>query len=128
MYFIYVSTDSAAVEMLEEVLHRVDRHRSLLSVDSGYDLIEFLQNVKEGQSYPDVIILSTSYSRLNGCELLELLKTDDIYRLIPVIMLFHEQNKKDQDYCDQMGTETIPAPKLQTEWMHVAERMCAVCT
>ncbi|MFL5738756.1 MAG: hypothetical protein ACJ75B_00955 [Flavisolibacter sp.] len=127
MYFIYVSTDTTAVESLEKVLRRLDQHKSLLSVDSGYDLIEFLQNVKEGESYPDLIILSTNDSRLNGCELLELLKTDDIYRMIPVVMLFHEQNKKNQEFCDQMGTEYIPAPGLQTEWMYAAERMCAAC-
>src|ERR1700694_592857 len=101
MYFIYVSNDADTIELLEEVLHRVDKDKFLLAVGNGYDLIHFLQNVKRGEAYPDVITLATNLSRLNGKELLELLKTDDIYRLIPVVVLLAETNKADEAYCQQ---------------------------
>jgi CheY-like chemotaxis protein len=126
MYFIYVSTDLKAIEVLEQVLFNVDKNKRLLTVANGYDLIHFLQNVKRGESYPDLIILSSGKSRLNGKELLELLKTDDIYRLIPVIMLLPERDQ-DAPFYLRMGTDTIIAPNLQNEWTDVAVKMCAAC-
>jgi CheY-like chemotaxis protein len=127
MYLIYVSNDVEAVEMLEEVLHRVDKKKLLIAVSNGYDLIQFLQNVKEGESYPDLIILSTHHSRLNGRELLELLKTDDIYRMIPVIMFVAREHELGEVWCERLGTETILSPTIPKEWVTAARKICAAC-
>jgi CheY-like chemotaxis protein len=127
MYLIYVSNDVEAVEMLEEVLQRVDKKKLLIAVANGYDLIQFLQNVKEGESYPDLIILSTQRSRLNGRELLELLKTDDIYRLIPVIMFVAREHEAGEEWCERLGTETIVSPSIPKEWVTAARKICAAC-
>jgi len=127
MYLIYVSTDAAAVEMLEEVLHRVDKKKLLMAVSNGYDLIQFLQNVKQGESYPELIILSTHRSRLNGRELLELLKTDDIYRMIPVIMFVIGEEELEEKWCERLGTETIVSPTIPNEWVTAAHKICAAC-
>ena len=127
MYFIYVSNDNDAIKLLEEVLQLVDRTKLLIAVPDGYNLIQFLQNVKRGESYPDLIILSTQLSRMSGKEVLELLKVDDIYRLIPVIMLLREGNEDEQLFCRQLGTETIAEPSLKKEWIEAAKQMCAAC-
>ena len=127
MYLIYVSNDVEAVEMLEEVLQRVDKKKLLIAVANGYDLIQFLQNVKEGESYPDLIILSTQRSRLNGRELLELLKTDDIYRMIPVIMFVAREHEMGDAWCERLGTETILSPSIPKEWVTAARKICAAC-
>jgi len=127
MYFIYVSSDNDAIELLEEVLQLVDKTKLLIAVPDGYDLVQFLQNVKRGESYPDLIILSTHLSRMSGKEVLELLKIDDIYRLIPVIMLLHEKDEDEELFCKQLGTDTIIRPSLKKEWITVAKQMCAAC-
>jgi CheY-like chemotaxis protein len=127
MYFIYVSNDNDAIELLEEVLQLVDRTKLLLAVPDGYELIQFLQNVKRGESYPDLIILSTHMPRMSGKEVLELLKIDDIYRLIPVVMLQHEINEEEEVFCKQLGTDTIIKPALKKEWIKAARQMCANC-
>ena len=129
MYFIYVSNDVQATDAFENVLHKIDRKKVLITVPNGYELIQFLQNVKKGESYPDLIILTPDHLRISGKELLELLKVDDIYCLIPVVMLFHERiNTQDEAFCRQLGTEFMLAPKAQPEWMSAVKKMCAVCS
>jgi len=127
MYLIYVSNDVDRTGQLEAVLHRVDHKKRLLTLSNGYDLIEYLQNVKTGAAYPELIILSGEKSRLNGCELLELLKTDDIYRLIPVIVFLTEEESRHTDFCRQLGAETISTPQLPRDWVHAAKKICAAC-
>jgi len=127
MYFIYVSNDIDAVELLEQVLHRVDQSKILLAVPNGYDLIQFLQNVKRGEAYPDLIILTTHFARLGGKELLELLKTDDIYRMIPVLMFLSNDNKEDAAFCKRLGTDYLVTPTVKKDWIKAAKRMCTSC-
>lgn len=127
MYFIFVSNDVEAVTLFENVLSKIDPKRILIAVPNGYDLIQFLQNVKKGESFPDLIILTPAFLRIGGIELLELLKTDDLYRLIPVFMLLPEMNVDQEHYCAQLGTEYLMAPKDQQEWMNAVDKMCASC-
>lgn len=127
MYFIYVSNDAQATDVFESVLNKVDRKRILITVPNGYELIQFLQNVKRGESYPDLIILTTNHLRISSRELLELLKIDDIYCLIPVIMLLNEITEDDETFCKRLGTEFIIEPKLKREWTTAVKKMCSVC-
>ena len=127
MYFIFVSNDIDAVRTFEDVLHLVDSKRILITVPNGYDLINYLQNVKRGESYPDVIILTPKYLRISGTDLLELLKTDDFYRLIPVLMLMPDDNPQHEEVCSRLGSEYMPAPRSKEEWLYALDRMCAAC-
>src|SRR6478672_7654834 len=117
MYFIYVSSDAQSIESLKNSLQLVDQEKVLVGVSNGYDLIRHLQNIKEGEPYPDLIILTTRKSRLNGKELLELLKSDDIYRLIPVIVFLMDEGPNDEVICQNLGADIILSPSAQKEWV-----------
>ena len=128
MYFIFVSNDTEAVRFFEDVLHKADAKKILITLANGYELIEFLQNVKEGESYPDLIVLTPKFLRLSGTDLLELLKTDDLYRLIPVVMLLPENNNDQEALCERLRTECILAPKNKNEWVGAVDKICAACS
>jgi CheY-like chemotaxis protein len=124
---MYVSSDRDAVNLLQEELAVVNQLDILRTVENGFDLIRFLEDVKTGDSYPDLIILSKKMARLSGHEILELLKTDDIYRLIPVIMLVPEDNEEDNTLCNRMGAEMMTTPTQRNEWASAAKKFCAAC-
>jgi CheY-like chemotaxis protein len=127
MYFLYVTKDAAAIDQLEEVLHLVDKRKVLLAVPGGYELIHFLQNIGEGDAYPELIILTLQMPRLSGRDTLELLKTDDIYRLIPVIVFTSEQAIDDENFCSHLGAEIMSKPMKQKDWVDTAKKLCAAC-
>jgi len=128
MYFIFVNNVVEDVQVFENILHEIDSKKILITVSNGYDLIQFLQNVKRDESYPDLIVLTPKFLRLNGMDLLELLKTDDIYCLIPVVMLLPENNFAHETVCNRLGAEFMLAPKDQGEWMSTLKKMCTVCS
>jgi CheY-like chemotaxis protein len=127
MYFIFVSNDIEAFQVFENTLNKVDAKFFLISLPNGYELIQFLQNVKRGESYPDLIILTPKFLRVSGLDLLELLKTDDLYRVIPVVMMLPENNVDQESTCNRLGTEYMLHPKDQSEWMSAVTRMCTAC-
>jgi CheY-like chemotaxis protein len=128
MYFVFVTNDIEAARSFESVLHQSEIKRKLITVANGFELIQFLQNVKKGQAYPDIIVLTPKFLRIGGMDLLELLKTDDLYRLIPVFMLLPENNDIQEAKCNRLGTEFIIAPNNQSEWLNAVDKMCAACS
>lgn len=128
MYFVFVTNDSEAVGIFKHVLREADTKKNLVTVPNGYDLVQLLQNVKAGASYPELIILTPQFLRINGMDLLELLKTDDFYRLIPVVMLLPENNDDHIAVCIRLNAEFMPFPKDENEWVSAVDRMCAACS
>ena len=128
MYFVFVTNDLEAVGVFEQVLRESGAKKNLVIVPNGYDLIQLLQNVKIAEPYPDLIVLTPKFLRISGMDLLELLKTDDFYRLIPVVMLLPESSDDHQAVCIRLNAEYMPFPKDQNEWMHAVDRMCAACS
>jgi len=128
MYFIFVNNVVEDVQVFENILHKIDSNKKLITVSNGYDLIQFLQNVKRDESFPDLIVLTPKFLRLNGMDLLELLKTDDLYCLIPVVMLLPENNFDQETVCNRLGAEFMLAPKDQGEWMSTVKKMCTACS
>ena len=127
MYFIYVSSDIVSIDCLEEILFGLEHKKFLLSVNDGFDLIQFLEGVKAGEAYPDLIIFPMEMARLNGRELLELLKSDDMYCLIPVIMFLSEKEMEEEMHFRKLGAETIPTPLIHFDWINAAQKMCTMC-
>lgn len=128
MYFIFVNDITEEVRLFEDILHEIDSTTILITVANGYDLVQFLQNVKANESYPELIVLTPKFLRLNGMDLLELLKTDDIYCLIPVVMLLPENNPDQETICNRLGAEFMLAPKNRSEWMSTVKKMYSVCS
>ena len=123
MYFVFVNNDNEATRLFENALQEVDSKSVLSTIPSGYELIQLLQNVKGGESFPDLIILTPKFLRISGAELLELLKTDDLYRLIPVIMLLPEKNQDHEAVCHRLGTEFMDIPTDKLQWKNAIDKM-----
>ena len=127
MYILYAGSNTEKGYFLENILYSIDKSKTLLIVKNGYQLLSFLQRVKKGEAYPELIILEVDMPRLNGQETLELLKTDDIYRLIPVVVLCSNEEAEIQSYCYKMGADCMPQPYSNATWMSTVQQLCDRC-
>jgi CheY-like chemotaxis protein len=127
MYLLYAGPSNNKALFFESVLFGIDKSKTLLAVSNGYDLLCFLQQVKKGESYPSLIILEIDMPRLDGVETLELLKTDDIYCLIPVYILYTASSTKDISLCTKLGADCMPQPTTGGSWKTMVQHFCDSC-
>lgn len=72
-------------------------------VDSANDGLAGLEKARQGNpKNPDLIILDVMLPKINGYKIARLLKFDDKFRHIPIIMLTARAEEKDE----QIGMET----------------------
>lgn len=110
--------------MKEMILSR-PQFNPLVCVDNGFALLEHLQQIPPQQSYPSLIILDVRLPKLNGIETLELLRTDDLYRLIPVVMFSSKLSKEEKERCQALGAEVLLKPLTYNGWMEVFDHFSA---
>jgi CheY-like chemotaxis protein len=122
-YLLYAEDDPDDVLFLRDVLRLSDREHSLFTVANGFELIQFLQGIQQGETYPSLIILDIRMPRLDGIEVLQLLKTDDLYRMIPVIVFSNHANESQKEACYRLDTEILSKPLYYTGWDNVIQKM-----
>ncbi|HEV9037624.1 MAG TPA: response regulator [Puia sp.] len=61
----------------------------------GLEAIRFLKEPSEGEETPDLILLDINLPKMNGTEVLEVIKNDPQLKRIPVIMLTTSAAEKD---------------------------------
>jgi CheY-like chemotaxis protein len=71
-------------------------------LDNGADLLIRLTHCLDGR-LPDLILMATNNPILNGYETLQLLKKDNNFRYIPVLMLVNSSQEKAERRCFELG-------------------------
>ncbi|GGZ65261.1 response regulator [Streptomyces subrutilus] len=82
---LLVEDDAADVLLIEEALHEHGLPRTITQVDDGLAALAHLQDPAAPR--PDLIVLDLNMPRMNGRELLAVLKADEDLALIPVVVL-----------------------------------------
>jgi CheY-like chemotaxis protein len=122
-YFLYVEDDEEDVLLLKEMMQLTGCIRPFIAVNNGFEAIQFLQNIEKGAAYPYVILLDIDMPRLNGSETLSLLKSDDMYCLIPVIMFTVATHPKTVAYYQSRGTDVLPKPVEFNSWKKTIQKI-----
>jgi len=124
MYLMYAGPNEAKASFFESILFGVDPSKTLVATTNGYELLCCLQQVEKGETYPALIILEMNMPKLGGMETLELLKSDDIYRLIPVCILYTTATAIDLAFCARLGADCLPQPTTYTTWQALVYQLC----
>jgi len=128
MYLMYAGPNEAKAFFVESVLFGLDPSKTLVAVTNGYELLCYLQEVKKGEAYPALIVLEMNMPKLDGMDTLELLKADDIYRLIPVCILYTTATQNDLSFCTNLGADCLQQPTTSTSWQALVYQLCGRCS
>ncbi|HYH16333.1 MAG TPA: response regulator [Flavisolibacter sp.] len=82
---LFVDDDPDDRELIQEGLSALGAE-AFLVLDSGQSLFDFLKNLK-AVDLPEAIVLDLNMPQMGGFEILQHLKTNDLYQRIPVYIL-----------------------------------------
>ena len=93
-----VEDNKADFLLLEKALKKIkDLDLNIINVKNGKEAVEFVE--KKGQFSealtPDLIILDLYIPKISGLEVLKRLKTDEKYKMIPIVIYTSSISKED---------------------------------
>jgi CheY-like chemotaxis protein len=91
-----------AIEVLKfgRAIAKLEDNCTFIDANNGEEAIKIL-NKKD--YLPDIILLDLQMPKINGLEFLDYLKTDSIFKYLPVIILTTSNNQKDILSCYEKG-------------------------
>jgi CheY-like chemotaxis protein len=89
---LVVEDDPGDRVLIEEAFTADGRPRTIVQAADGLAALEHLRSVER---HPDLIVLDLNMPRMDGTELLGILKTDERLRAIPVVVLTTSSSPED---------------------------------
>jgi CheY-like chemotaxis protein len=100
---LLVEDNQGDVRLVREALQESGIDFQVRVAGNGHEALHLLgyEQETDPDCLPDVILLDLNLPRLNGRELLSILKENNLYRRIPVVIFSSSQNEEDIKLCYQ---------------------------
>lgn len=97
---LLIEDDSIEVMKFNRVLTNLNKQHEIIEANNGEEALELLH---DQDNKPDIIVLDLNMPKLNGIEFLSILKSDEVLKYIPAIILTTSNNHKDMLECYKIG-------------------------
>lgn len=102
--YILIAEDDEDDRFLLETAFRENQQGVQLSfVRDGLEIMNYLDRIDRRRPLPDLILLDVNMPLMGGTETLRLLKEDDRYKKIPVIIHSTSDSELDKHRCMNLG-------------------------
>lgn len=99
---LLIEDDIEDVELFEDVLKTYGSAYTLKVIKDGG---EFSDYIKNSDISPDLIVMDFNLPKMHGREILKLIKTNELYKNTPVVILTTSSAPEDRNYAMAMGAE-----------------------
>jgi len=120
---LLIEDDVIEVMKLNRTVSSLGLNHKVIEANNGEDALKLLENK---DALPDIILLDLNMPKINGIEFLQILKTDDVLRYIPTIILTTSNNKKDLLECYNLSIAGyVLKPLKYEEYVSKIEKLLA---
>jgi two-component system response regulator len=124
---LYVDDDNDDRELLCEAMHHVAPDLKVIFAINGLQALEVLQQHKEANSLPGLIVLDLNMPYLNGKQTFECIKADPQLKSIPLVIFSSGENPSDKSLFSREGITWFTKPVEFSAMEGIASYMANLC-
>ena len=110
------------------MVNEIDPSISVVLVNNGLELLQYLNNVVPKSKLPCCIVLDINMPIWDGIRTLKALKVEDKYKAIPVIMFTTSRSLRDNELSLMLGAQGfITKPVNHKDFNQLYHKFAEVC-
>lgn len=114
-------------EIFIRVLGKKDDVKLLDTFENGKEVMEYLNGVTVAEQLPHLIILDHNMPKMNGTETLGLLKSDERYADINVVIYSTYSDNKMRETCQRLGAAMVLSkPSSMKEYEAIIDKFLGI--
>lgn len=114
--------------IMEDTFREIQLSELVHFVENGENILAYLSTVINDADLPALIVLDLNMPRMNGTQTLKLLKADDRYKHIPVIIFSTSINTIEMNECIKTGASSyVVKPVTYKECLDTARSFYNFC-
>ncbi len=124
-YVMYVDDDQDDRELLEETFENFNDYK-LKTFPNGFELLDELNN-KDSRNKPCLIVLDINMPKMSGIEVLNILKTNESLKKIPVVMFTTGAMPYNREKIKEFDTEVVGKPVNVSGYYEISKSLLNYC-
>jgi CheY-like chemotaxis protein len=124
---LWADDDPDDLQMMREILLKTEKKFDIIEVNNGKEALDYLGRAKDEGALPCLIILDINMPVLDGKETLSIIKRNDAYQSIPVVVFTTSESELDKIYCERMGTAMITKPPSFSSLESTVGKLLSYC-
>lgn len=127
-YFLYADDDYDDRQNLTDMVASIDQDLKIICVENGIEVINYLSSLEERDVLPCFILLDINMPVMDGFKTLELLKSKNFLKSVPVILFTTSSHSRDKELGRRLGAEEfISKPFSQQGIEDITRRFANFC-
>ncbi len=112
MNILFIEDDKIETMKLMRTVSKMGTKHNIIEAKNGEEALKVLNS---GNELPDLILLDLHMPKMSGIEFLRALKSDDIMKYLPTIILTTSENRADLLECYKIGISGYVLKPLKYE-------------
>ena len=125
---LFVDDDLEDQAIMADAMQTVNNSMPLYFAGSGIEAMEKLESMHREDHLPCLVVADLNMPKMSGGEMLALLKKDERFRQIPVVIYSTSVNKTEKEVCLQLGAHSyLTKPLSYQESLEVVNVFLDLC-
>lgn len=125
---LYADDDQDDLLFLRDALHSIDPSIQIVEATDGLQALDYLNGLKEEhKALPCLNILDLNMPKMDGKELLKLIREDEVLMQIPTVIFTTFSAASNDPFFTENGSDCITKPKDIHEYVDIAYKLLSYC-
>ena len=124
---LWADDDADDLHMMREILEHLDDQHQIVEALNGRQALDYLELINHPAELPCLIVLDINMPVLNGRDTLAILKNNEAYNAIPVVVFTTSSSELDHAFCKKMGAEVFTKPPSYESLKNTVQRLLSFC-
>ena len=121
--FLLVDDDPDDIMLLKDAILSINNKIRFAEATDGREALKFLKAAKQKDQLPNLVVLDINMPILNGREVIAMIKEQQEFEQVPVVVFSTSSYPGDVTYCNEHGVELITKPFGMKLLIEIAERL-----
>jgi len=122
---LFIEDDDAHAKLMKIAFEKNCAGCEIVHVKDGKEALTWLENAKENlRELPRLILLDLNIPRVNGIEVLKVIKNDEVLKILPVVILTTSNSNTDIRNCYKENANSyLVKPIISNEYAVLMEKI-----
>ena len=124
---LWADDDQDDLMLMREVIQSITSDCTLIEMENGRKVMEYLQVAKRTNDFPCLIVLDMNMPIMSGRDTLAAIKADAVLSDIPLVVFTTSSSELDRVFCRRYGVEMHTKPLTYSGMKQVVKTMFNHC-
>ena len=124
---LWADDDLDDMAIMRDVMQGINTNHQIIEVDNGRKVLNYLEEAKERNLFPCLIVLDMNMPILSGRDALAIIKNHPDFKEIPVVIFTTSNSSLDRMFCNRFDVEMITKPITYNSLKDTIQRLLSFC-